>query len=164
MTPTRTSLIRRVSDTTDAASWHEFVKLYEPLLLSYVRARGLPHADAGDVVQEIFIRLLRSLPTFALDRQRGRFRTWLYQVTMSVVIDHARARAARDGHVKAWWEQVGKTLSAEEEPGEDWNQAHRRRILEFAHAQVKAQTNVKTWYCYEQRFLHDRPGADIAQE
>ena len=164
MTRTRTSLIRRVGSTQDAASWAEFVKLYEPLLFSFVRSRGLPATEVPDVVQEIFIKLLKALPKFTLDHQRGRFRTWLYQVTMTAVIDHVRGKTARDGHVKEWWGRFGKNLTGAEEPGEDWNAALHRRILDHVQDKVKAATNAKTWLCYEQRFLMNRPCADIALE
>lgn len=164
MTRTRTSLIRRVGSSQDAAGWAEFVQLYEPLLFSYVRARGLSATEAPDVVQEIFIKLLKALPKFTLDHQRGRFRTWLYQVTMTVVIDRVRSRKAREGHVKEWWDRHGKNLTGEEEPDQDWNLALRRRVLTHAQDKVKLATNTKTWYCYEERFLKNRPCADIAQE
>ena len=57
MTETRTSLLRRVRNPADSASWAEFVGLYEPLLMAYVRQRGLDEHDARDVVQSIFITL-----------------------------------------------------------------------------------------------------------
>src|SRR5438552_3205642 len=87
MLPTRTSLLYRVRNQADEESWREFVALYEPLLLSYVRKRGLSQVDARDVVQDIFIQLLRILPTFTLDHSRGRFRTWLWQVVMNGIAD-----------------------------------------------------------------------------
>jgi RNA polymerase sigma-70 factor (ECF subfamily) len=92
MTETRTSLLRRVRNPNDAASWAEFVAIYEPLLLSYIRKRGLNDHDAQDVVQTVFITLLRKLPKFELDHSRGRFRTWLWQVAFKAVVDHARAK------------------------------------------------------------------------
>src|SRR4051812_17885583 len=73
MTETRTSLLRRVRNPADSASWAEFVGLYEPLLMAYVRQRGLDEHDARDVVQSIFITLLRKMPGFELDKSRGRF-------------------------------------------------------------------------------------------
>ena len=95
MTETRTSLLRRVRNPSDAASWAEFVALYEPLLLSYVRKRGLNDHDVRDVVQIIFITLLRKLPSFELDKSRGRFRTWLWKVSHNAVVDHARSNKRR---------------------------------------------------------------------
>jgi len=79
MVETRMSLLVRVRDPADAEGWREFVCLYEPLLLAYVRHKGLSEHDARDVVQEVFATLVRTLPGFALDHERGRFRTWLWR-------------------------------------------------------------------------------------
>src|SRR5438876_4377291 len=51
---TNVSLIRRVQNPSDTESWRQFVAVYEPLLISYVRSRGLREDDARDVVQQIF--------------------------------------------------------------------------------------------------------------
>src|SRR5262245_47100405 len=54
---TSSSLLRRIRDPQDHASWGEFVALYEPLLMRYVRKKGLNEHDAVDVVQGIFVTL-----------------------------------------------------------------------------------------------------------
>jgi RNA polymerase sigma-70 factor (ECF subfamily) len=164
MSTTRPSLIHRVRDPKASSSWAEFQEIYEPLLIGYVQAQGVSRDDVGDMVQETFLRLLRALPQFKLDHRRGQFRTWLYQITRSVVIDHFRIKAGRDKRLKEWWERFGKHLAAQEQPGEDWNQAMRQRVLEVAHQQVQKRTNPKCWYCYKQRLRRGRPGADIARE
>ncbi len=84
MDRTRSTLLIRVKKPgrSDRA-WGEFVALYEPLLTAYVRHKGLGAEDARDVVQEVFARLVKTLPEFELDRQRGRFRSWLWQVCQS---------------------------------------------------------------------------------
>jgi RNA polymerase sigma-70 factor, ECF subfamily len=164
LSQTHTSLLRRVRDVKDAASWAEFVRFYEPLLQNYVRARGLPAADADDVVQEIFLKLLRALPEFTLDRRQGRFRTWLYQVTMSAVYDHVRRKSARDRTVAEWWKNVGKEQAVDELPPEDWSRVHQRRAVEVTEAEMKASINPNTWRCYEQHFHNGRKFADIAAE
>jgi len=60
---------------------------------------GLADDRARDVGQNIFVALLRKLPTFELDRSRGRFRTWLWRVTRNAVIDAARDSQQQD-HVR----------------------------------------------------------------
>src|SRR5262245_62452585 len=59
---TSSSLLRRLKNPDDQASWGEFVALYEPLLVRYVRKKGLDEHNARDVVQNIFVTLLRTLP------------------------------------------------------------------------------------------------------
>lgn len=160
MTETRTSLLRRVRNASDSASWAEFVGLYEPLLLSYVRKRGLNDHDAQDIVQTIFITLLRRMPTFELDKSRGRFRTWLWQVSHNAVVDQARARQriqkAENAH-RENWDEIAT------EP-DDWVAMHRQRTLQFAMERVRDATAPKTWNCFEQHVLKGRSGAEVGAE
>ena len=72
MPDTQSSLLRRGRDRRTAASWREFQELYEPLLLNYVRSRGLTEHDARDVVQDVFVLLL---PAATAARVRPRPRT-----------------------------------------------------------------------------------------
>src|SRR5438445_353223 len=129
MTQTRSSLLRRVRDPADRASWEEFIALYEPLLLAYVLKKGLQESDARDVAQEIFVKLHRVLPEFQLDRNRGRFRTWLWQVTSNAIADWARGRKRQAREEDAWRERF-QPVAAEAEPDNDWSESYRKRVLE----------------------------------
>jgi RNA polymerase sigma factor (sigma-70 family) len=167
MVPTNTSLIRRVGNLEDAKSWCEFVELYEPLLLGYVRSRGVDLNDARDVVQVIFINLLRALPSLNFDQQRGRFRTWLWQVTMNALADHFRRQKTRDKAEEGWRHGSGVTGMVEEttgEPDKDWVKSHRQRVLEFVLPKVQAKTQPKSWLCFEQYILRRRTCKEIAPE
>jgi RNA polymerase sigma-70 factor (ECF subfamily) len=166
MSETSSSLIRRVRDVADAASWREFVALYEPLLLSYVRSRGVGEHDARDLVQEIFSRLVRALPNFTLDHSRGRFRTYLYQVAMSALNDW-HARNGRRGVAESQWRserQQDETADHNPEPESEWTITYHRRVLEFALERVRARTRPETWACFEEHLLRGRPGAIVAAD
>lgn len=160
MTETRTSLLRRVRNPGDAASWAEFVGLYEPLLMNYVRKRGLDDHDARDIVQSIFITLLRKMPTFELDKTRGRFRTWLWRVSHNAVVDHVRVGQRIQKAETVRRENFDET---ESEP-DDWVTMHRQRTLQFAMERVRETTAPKSWTCFEQHVLKKRPGAEIGAE
>jgi RNA polymerase sigma-70 factor (ECF subfamily) len=158
---TSSSLLRRLRDTQDQASWAEFVALYEPLLTRYVRKKGVGEHDAQDIVQAVLVSLLRKLPTFELDRGRGRFRTWLWQVTHNAVIDWARSRRrTQEAEVRL----RGEWRVGEPEPDPDWDAEVRKRVLEYALEKVRAQTNPATWACFEKYLLKGRPGADVGVE
>jgi len=167
MLPTRTSLLQRVRDQADEESWRDFVALYEPLLLSYVRKRGLTEIDARDVVQDVFILLLRVLPSFALDHTRGRFRTWLWQVVMNAIADRARRQSSRSRAEDKWREGHKAFASAKgvaDESDPEWLAAYRQRILDVVLPQVQAQTQAKTGTCFEERLVQGRPSAAVAAE
>ena len=114
MDRTRSTLLIRVRNPADARAWGEFVALYEPLLTAYVRHKGLSAEDARDVVQEVFARLVKILPEFELDRQRGRFRSWLWQICQSALGDWARQRRRQARAEDAWLDRLSEPRTSGE--------------------------------------------------
>jgi RNA polymerase sigma-70 factor (ECF subfamily) len=158
---TSSTLLRRVRDTGDAASWREFATLYEPLIVRYTLSsrRGLSEPDARDVAQDVFIRLLKALPTFELDHRRGRFRTYLWRVTTSALADRAR-RDRRRGDAEQEWRDRHRTPGGQA----SWDRAFRQRVLGHALTRVREATSPKTWACFEEHVLKTRPAAEVARE
>jgi RNA polymerase sigma factor (sigma-70 family) len=162
MAETRVTLIQRVRDNADEVAWGEFVEIYQPLLMAYVRKRGVMEHDAADIVQDVFARLVPALPQFEFDAARGRFRTWLWRVTHNALADWARHRATRNKAEQGWIDQhetakdSGSTV--------EWDQLYRRRILEVAIERVRATTQPAAWACFEGKILAGRPAAAVAAE
>jgi RNA polymerase sigma-70 factor (ECF subfamily) len=160
---TRRSLLVEVSKG-NSESWGEFVALYEPLLLSYVLGRGLPRHEAADVVQDIFIKLFKTLPRFELDHQRGRFRTWLWQVTSTTIVDWARRRKRQARSEEAARQRLSGETPAAPEPEPEWDRAYQQRIMDHVLGQVRESTQAKTWACFEQHLIEGRPSAEVGAE
>ena len=69
------TLLNRSARSPDEAAWRRLVQLYTPLLFFWARRAGrIQNHDAADLVQEVFVALLQTLPTFQYDRQGGKFR------------------------------------------------------------------------------------------
>lgn len=103
MDVTRASLLSRVRDTADHEAWREFERTYRDLVLRYCGRRGLQPMDSEDVLQRVLMKLARSLPRFAYDPARGRFRDYLYRAVRGAISDQAarleRAPTAVDSDV-----------------------------------------------------------------
>jgi RNA polymerase sigma factor (sigma-70 family) len=175
MDETRATLINRVKNPDDTAAWREFVQLYQPLLQAYVRKRGPGGADADDIVQDVFTRLVPALARFDLDHSKGRFRTWLWQVTQSSLADWGRRKVARAKAERQWAEmertegRLPGTPAAAADPASEkedaeWVQMYRKRILDAALERVKETSQPSSWACFEGRVLKSRPAAEIAEE
>jgi RNA polymerase sigma factor (sigma-70 family) len=165
MDRTRSTLLIRVRNPADARAWGEFVALYEPLLMAYIRHRGLREEDARDVVQEVFARLVKTLPEFELDRKRGRFRTWLWQICQSALGDWARERRRQSKAEDAWLDRLSEPRAASEADADgEWGLLHRRRIVSYALETVRARSRPKSWACFERHLLQRRPSAEVAGE
>src|SRR3954466_4782858 len=84
---TRPSLLLRVREWNDRASWEEFHRLYRRLVYGRARRAGLSHADAEDVAQEVFKRVAETIKDFDFNPERGSFRGWLMKLTQWRIAD-----------------------------------------------------------------------------
>jgi RNA polymerase sigma-70 factor (ECF subfamily) len=72
----------------DAAAFGDLYDLFAPRLYRYVRFRVREPADAEDMVQRIFVRVIEALPRY---EQRGvPFAAWVFRLAHNAVIDRAR--------------------------------------------------------------------------
>jgi RNA polymerase sigma-70 factor (ECF subfamily) len=162
---TRSTLLMRVRDPADGRAWGEFLRLYEPLLTAYVRRRGPGEDDTREIVQDVFVRLVRTLPDFRLDRQKGRFRTWLWQICQSALVDWARRRRRRARAEDGWLNRLSEASPPSElESDDDWPTMHRDRVLSFALETVHRRSRPTTWACFERHLLQRCSSAEVAAE
>ena len=161
MEPTRNSLLLRVRNAADIEGWAEFYKLYRPFLYTVALRAGLSHEDAREVCQEVFVKLVKTLPGFEYNPVKGRFRGWLKTITRNAVNDLRRYQGRRP---TVAMEQESCEQSLLEDDGTDWNKEYRQRILEYAMLCVKRTSEPKTWCCFEQHLLNGRTATDVGNE
>ncbi len=159
---TRVSIIVGISQR-DAERWREFDAIYRPMLLDFLRGRHLNEADASDVVQDTFVKVLEKIETY--NREKYRFRSWLFAIAHNTLIDKARRRASHQKAALGWVANVLRSTQSDSvKMAEEWVKLHRTKILAHALKTVRLRTSRRVWACFEQRLLRDRPGAEIAQE
>ena len=142
----------------DPDRWREFDGIYRPMLFAFLRKQGLRESDAGDVVQDIFVKLLGKIQTY--DRERFKFRTWLFAVAHHALVDRARRLASQKRAVEGWVENVLRANPSDSlKMAEAWGKLHRAKILAHALESVRIRIRPGSWACFEQRLLRDRPGA-----
>src|SRR5579859_1002961 len=79
--PTRYSLLSRLEDWDDQASWKDFFDAYWRLIYNVARSSGLNAAEAQDVVQETVICVAKDIHKFKRDSKKGSFKGWLRNLT-----------------------------------------------------------------------------------
>jgi RNA polymerase sigma-70 factor, ECF subfamily len=147
----------------DPQRWREFDAIYRPILCGYLRKQGLDESETNDVIQDTYFKLLDKIHTY--DRAHCRFRTWLFTVAQNTLIDHARRRATYKKALDGW---AGRLLKADPTDSvkmeEQWTRIHREKILAHALKVVRSCVSSKSWTCFQQRLLENRPAAAIAAE
>ena len=135
---TRSSVLRAVADTENAAAWQRLFDLYAGFIFSIARSKGLNDTDADDIVQVVFADLARNLPTFKYDRAKGRFRSYLAGLVHWRVTDRLKA-GKRDMELMASFEEESKATAANDAAFEEreWQAA----ALEEALRRIKPEVN-----------------------
>jgi RNA polymerase sigma-70 factor (ECF subfamily) len=159
MTKTPASLLERLRQPFDPDAWSRFVSLYTPLIYSWTRRAGLQEQDALDIVQNVFVILLRVLPTFSYDRDQS-FRRWLRTVTLNTW-RNARKRSENRVHHGA--------ADADLLPGPDeleavWESEYRQHVVARALCVMRADFQETTWKACWEMVVNGRPAADVAAD
>ena len=84
-----TDVIRRAR-TGDRQALVRLVEAYQGPVYSLALSVMRDRADAADVTQETFVRLLRSLPTYR--GEGGSFTSWVHRMTINMCLDTLRRR------------------------------------------------------------------------
>jgi RNA polymerase sigma factor (sigma-70 family) len=90
--PTRATLIDRLKNWQDQASWQDFFDTYWKLIYGLARKFGLNEEDAQDVVQETMVSVANHMPNFKYDPKLGSFKSWLRTLIRWRISDHIRKR------------------------------------------------------------------------
>ena len=93
--PTRATLLHRLKDWQDQASWQVFFDTYWKLIYSVALKGGLTNAEAEDVVQQTMISVAKHMPGFKYDPALGSFMAWLLSMTRWRMADQLRKRQPR---------------------------------------------------------------------
>lgn len=84
-------MIRRAGES-DRDALERFARSYERPVRAYVMKRGFTGADADDVCQDVFVRLLQGRSLERAEPARGRFRSFLLAIVVHVIQDRLRRR------------------------------------------------------------------------
>ncbi|HQZ65773.1 MAG TPA: sigma-70 family RNA polymerase sigma factor, partial [Planctomycetaceae bacterium] len=84
---TNESLILRVKDPADAAAWSDFIAIYRPVVVRMAFGRGLQHADADDLAQQVFLSVARAIEHWEADSQQPPFRAWLSRISRNAIVN-----------------------------------------------------------------------------
>jgi RNA polymerase sigma-70 factor (ECF subfamily) len=160
MHTTPVSLLERLNRPEEkAAAWERFVELYAPLLFAWAARSGVPAQDAADLVQNVFVILIRRLPEFRYE-EGGSFRGWLRTVLLHQYRDQMR-RLPQPAATRP------EVLDARPipDPVEElaWAE-HRASLARRALRLMQTDFAPTTWRACWELTACGRPAADVAAE
>jgi RNA polymerase sigma-70 factor (ECF subfamily) len=159
---TRASLLVRVRDASDQEAWYEFADVYRPVIYRLARAKGMQHADAEDLAQQVLLAVSGAIGRWEEDPARARFRTWLRRVVHNAIIN-ALTRGAQD-------RAAGGPHSLTEQPAPEGPDSdlvrieYRREVFRWAARQIKDEFHVATWDAFWLTAVEGKDAAEVARE
>jgi RNA polymerase sigma factor (sigma-70 family) len=143
--PTRRSLLGRLRNWEDQASWREFFDTYWKFIYSMAVRSGLSDQEAEDVVQETVTSVARKMPEFRYDPERCSFKGWLMHVTRLRIVDQLRRRQPAFSQQSLSDHDTRQTPTVERVPDpaaaapfeEAWDQEWERNLVDAAMERVK---------------------------
>ncbi|MEM0967988.1 MAG: sigma-70 family RNA polymerase sigma factor [Verrucomicrobiota bacterium] len=157
---TRKTLIQRLQDWDDQASWDEFFRTYSGFVFKVACKAGLSESEANEVVQETFIRVAKNMRKKTFTRDGGSFKAWLMNQTRWRIADQFRSRKQQEvyrGRPKEAYDDR-KTATMDTIPDNSnfgfealWEREWKGSLTQMALSRVKAKVSARQYqifYCY----------------
>lgn len=160
---TSESLILRIRNPQDSLAWSQFMEIYEPVVYRLSRRRGLQHADAEDLCQQVFLSVAKAVENWEAHQGGPRFRNWLGRITRNAILN-AMTRAKPDC-ATGMSSMQDMLLSIPD--GRDMTTAilneSRMEAYRWAARQVQTEFSASTWTMFQETTIGGRSVGDVAK-
>ncbi len=154
--PTRATLINRLKNWQDQASWQDFFDTYWKLIYGLARKFGLNEEDAQDVVQDTMVSVANQMPNFQYDPKIGSFKSWLRTLIRWRIADLVRKRGPSStiplqSDPENGDDFVLKELPDKNNPSIDqlYEQEWQKNLLDAAIAKVKRKIDPQKYQIFD---------------
>jgi RNA polymerase sigma-70 factor (ECF subfamily) len=165
MEETRPSLLIR-AQAGDEGAWEDLCQLYRPLIVGWLHRQAVPARDVDDLVQEIFLRVVRGLPSFSHSGRRGAFRSWLRTIAFNESCDYWKSPARRA--VAHGGDAPAAALAMLEDPDSPlnryWAEEHDRYVLRCLLELADLELEPTGLRAFRRMALEGASGAETASE
>jgi RNA polymerase sigma factor (sigma-70 family) len=165
---TRASLIKGIQ-SGDEDRWHEFHRLYGPIIRAFALKAGLNETEAGEVVQETCIGLAKNVGEFHYEPAKCRFKTWLLNLASWRVKNQFAKRQHWDNPlqhpVRADSDQTATIERAPDAKNFEtlWDEEWRGSMLKIAIEKIRAQFSPAQFQIFDLNVLKEWPAREVAK-
>ncbi|MCA9135429.1 MAG: sigma-70 family RNA polymerase sigma factor [Planctomycetales bacterium] len=150
---TRQSLLASLNEPASDEAWADFDCIYRPLVIRVARAKGLQHADADDLAQQVLAVVSNAIASFDPNAD-GSFRSWLFTITRNLVVNHLTRGplSGKRGPIGSGDSDVQRMLlqhpAAEDNTATLFGLEYRRSRFQQAARKLKSQFSEDTWHAF----------------
>jgi len=109
--PTDEQLIQEIKNGSQAAM-EVLTKRYYKQIYAYIYRKTSNSHTAYDLTQDVFIKMIRSIPSFA---NGGNFSSWLYTIAVNCCRDYYRSAAYRQTAATSQYEEYATQRASSED-------------------------------------------------
>jgi RNA polymerase sigma-70 factor (ECF subfamily) len=163
--PTRRSLLSRLRNMGDDASWRAFFDAYWRLIYNVARKSGLSDEDAQDVVQETVISVAKKMPEFRYDPAKGSFKRWLLIITQRRIHDRLRRhyQSVPTASISAAEDMPASVLAPDAAMQAAWEEEWQKNVFHAALARVRQKVNPKHFQVFDYCVLQNMRASEVAR-
>ena len=167
--PTSSSLLGRLKNWDDQASWQRFADTYHKLIYKTALKAGLTEAESQDVVQDTLLSVAKKMHDFKYDPTLGSFKGWLLQLTHWRIKNQFKKRLPVESLRASPDAETGTSaLSRMPDPAapdmcEFWEEEWQKNLLDAAIAHVKELANPRQYEIFYLCVVKKRPVTEVAK-
>jgi len=162
---THPTLIRGLQASKEIA-WNQFYDTYASMIVNFACKRGCSSTQAEDVLQETVLSVMKVLPKFDLHNKKGKFRSLLFKITESKIIDAYRRNRrniiVEDPAIIA--KHQGVENYENENHRQVWDKTWENFLLSESIKIVISKVQSLTYRCFELTFIKGKKVKDVAVE
>jgi RNA polymerase sigma factor (sigma-70 family) len=168
--PTRKSLLSRLKNWDDNASWRDFFDTYWKLIYGVALKAGLTHTEAQDVVQETILGVAKSIGQFKYDPAACSFKSWLMQVTRHRIANQFERRKRHPLPTETPLDHASETPLLERVPDPAasaleaiWDEEWEKNLMDAAIRKVKHRVPIEQYQMFDFYVLKKWPVSKVAK-
>lgn len=153
-------------------AWKNFMDFYVPLILHWCdKKESLKRPDRQDILQEVLVKVSKSIDQFDLSRPGRSFRAWLRRITENQICDHFRKQAKRPVVDRLHSDPnhpdhpiQGPDIWDLDASDSDEEARDQHVLLKQIIKRIKSEFREKSWKVYHLSFIVGKDSAEVAKE